>query len=249
MSHITLVKQLFELTRSTGYISANPSYHRSAMNTTITLDEDETVNAYADSLSENRHTINIFQGLVDALYFVGIASAVYERNHDMIQLRDACNFVGRNALDGFNQNKTEFGIKELGYDTQINNVLIARATTFMAGGVLSVIAHEQGHICLMHTLRNDIDYDISRNDERQADLFAQSVISALPYKDANILASLFTEILFCWMGKDRGGPATTHPHSRERVFNIYNSHEQYFEAMNFSIQDIEYFLPKKVNNA
>lgn len=246
MNYNTLIKQLFAFIKQTGYINSNPSYNESANNTTIHLDDTEEVNAYADSKSANKHIIVIYHGLIEALKFIGIALAVYEHNRNLIQLRDACNFIGVNARSGFNQNKTDMGITELNYKQWLTDVVYERAKSFMSGSVLSVISHEMGHIALMHTQRNEIDYTISRNDERQADLFAQSVISSLPYQESNIMASLFSEILFTWMSKEYGGPATTHPHSRERVYNTYNSHEQYFASMNLPIESLEYFVPKKV---
>jgi len=114
--------------------------------------------------------------------------------------------------------------------------------SYAAGSILATIAHEQGHICLSHTLRGPIDDDVSRNDERQAELFSCSVSATTPFAGHIVLSSLFVNVLFAWMmGNDE--IATTHPHSRERVFNTVNSNERILKNLGITKNNIEDFLP------
>jgi len=109
--------------------------------------------------------------------------------------------------------------------------------------VLAVVAHELGHICLSHTLSLEDSNTCSRNDERQADLFAFSVIATTPFAKYNAMATLFVDILFEWMGGGSEDTATTHPHSKERVMNCLASNHMVFRAYGITKDNINDFLP------
>jgi hypothetical protein len=86
-----------------------------------------------------------------------------------------------------------------------------------------VIAHEAGHIALGHTLGRETSFEISRNQEREADSFASSCLSASPFRDHLFLGQIFTLIMFVWRASASTSEPTTHPHSVERFYNALKS--------------------------
>lgn len=86
-----------------------------------------------------------------------------------------------------------------------------------------VIAHEAGHLALGHTLGSQRNYDVSRNQEREADSFAASVTATTPFRTQLFLGMLFTPAIFAWLEHLGGGKITTHPAARERFANAIRS--------------------------
>jgi len=160
----------------------------------------------------------------------------------MKKLKNTCRWIGNTAIDyngEFSSVLIEEGIEKFGYST--SGAMAIEAKSYTAGAILAVIAHEQGHICLSHTIRGDQSGEVSRNDERQADLFGCSVTATTPFASHIILASLFVEILLSWM-EDEDDVATSHPHGRERVYNTLNSHDAVLRDLGITKDNIDGFL-------
>lgn len=233
---------IFEICTRSPYVSGNPDYKKKARATEIIFNPDDEVNAYAQSLGGNRSRITMMNGLCNIAIPLAFALATFKNDSDIDILTHACNAITDTGNSSFKDNEVDPMLERLGYDLK-NKYLAEEAKSFFTGILLSVVAHELGHICLSHVVRNDGTFETTRNDERSADLFSQSVISSTPFGGYTILSSLFIEILFTWMLKNDDGPATTHPHARERVINTVNSHEQYLEGLGITIDTIQDFLP------
>lgn len=102
---------------------------------------------------------------------------------------------------------------------------LAEARTVLEGMLSWVIAHEIGHVCMQHT-RGSRDQKgwggITRNQEREADSFASSLLQSRLSRHALLLGALLGELLTAWsrIGGDGSG---THPHSSERYHNLIRS--------------------------
>jgi hypothetical protein len=85
------------------------------------------------------------------------------------------------------------------------------------------IAHELGHCCLDHILSpgyGDAPLDVSRNQEREADSFADCVVTSSIFKDKLFLAHLKCSMAWVFLQKASGqDQATTHPLAIERLKN------------------------------
>lgn len=231
---------IFELCVRSPYIEGNRDYKKKARATEITLKNDDDINAYAQSLGGSKSSIKVLTGLCNIAIPLAFALAAFKLDNDINDLTHACNIIADNS--NFPIEKVNSTLIKLGYDVK-NTYINEEARSYFTGMMLAVVAHELGHICLSHCIRDDGSFETSRNDERSADLFAQSIISSTPFGGYLILSSLFIEILFTWMNKNNTGPATTHPHSRERVMNTLNSHEQYLNEIGITKDTIEDFLP------
>ena len=111
-----------------------------------------------------------------------------------------------------------------------------------------VIAHEAGHIALGHTLGPELSYDMSRNQEREADSFAASCLSTSPFRDQLFLGQVFATVILSLM--DHASASTevsTHPASRDRFFNALQSNkeaaEDAAEKYGLTSAELQRFLP------
>jgi hypothetical protein len=87
--------------------------------------------------------------------------------------------------------------------------------------LLEVMAHECGHICLGHAPRPDQDahMSISRNDERQADSFASSVIHSCCLGTVGAVGAVLSQIGLMWSNgfSDKDLRFSSHPMDTERL--------------------------------
>ena len=249
------IELLFEMVRKSNYVSTNIDYSKKAENTKIEFSEsDNTVNAMARSFTPEQHGITLFNGICNALKTSAVALAYFKeyggshRDDGIGRLALCMRNLGNKIIDNegiFPISSMQEVINEMEYD--ISGQIAIESKAYAAGGILSVIAHEQGHICLSHTLREDRSDEISRNDERQADLFASSVSITTPFSGHIALAGLFVQVIFTWLGGNNE-TATTHPISRERVYNTVNANDVALKSVGITMDNIDWFLPPKEEN-
>jgi len=104
---------------------------------------------------------------------------------------------------------------------------VSLAQSYRVSMYMSVVAHELGHIALGHTLGREVNFNISRNQEREADSFASSALSTCPYREYHFLGSIFQNIIFAWVHHAGGSQAArTHPLSRERFENAFRDNSE-----------------------
>jgi len=97
---------------------------------------------------------------------------------------------------------------------------ISLARSYAAAMDMFVVAHEAGHLALGHTLGQQQNFDVSRNQEREADSFASSALSTSPFREYLFLGQVFVTIVFAWAeAASQHQEASTHPLSRERFMN------------------------------
>jgi len=133
------------------------------------------------------------------------------------------------------------GLAGLGDDDELQR----RARSYGAAMVITVIAHELGHIALGHTLATgEATEEISRNQEREADSFAASVATASPFSDYTVAGGIFWWMILTWVAAASGNPrATTHPHARERLMDFIRANQAQAEALGITADNIPEFLP------
>lgn len=127
--------------------------------------------------------------------------------------------------------------------------VMAMAQSVRLSAYLYVFSHELGHIALAHTLGRRPNMESSRNQEREADSFASSVLSTCAYREYHFLGQMAAIAMFVWFDEACGSPdATTHPDSRERFANAFVSNSQAAreaeEHFGLSRGDFECWLPE-----
>jgi hypothetical protein len=135
--------------------------------------------------------------------------------------------------------------REIGVDRHLADPAVAhKAQSFAVGMMAYVIGHELGHIALGHTLCASANLEVSRNQEREADSFASSVISTCPFGEYLVTGPVVWDLVWVWCqyaGNDR--MATTHPLSRERLLDFIRANAAQSAALGISEATIRDFLP------
>lgn len=241
------VKSMFELVRACPYIADNLSYSETIKATKIYYESDnESVNAYASVRDESSESfkIVIFQGICNAFKLGALAMAEFDANKNINRFVECVKWIGKKAGETgtFSISDIKDGISAL--DIKMTGNICREAKSYVAGSLLSVIGHEAGHIILKHVVREDTGEANSRNDERMADLVSCAVSESTPFCRYSILGGLIMEIVFNWLHSDMSpSDESSHPHSKERVHNMVNSHREYLESLGLSINNIDQFLP------
>jgi len=130
-------------------------------------------------------------------------------------------------------------------------VLTRTSSITLSLHVFETLAHEAGHICLGHCTDQpsvcDTDPEVSRNQEREADSFAQSVLRSFYSLDENAKKPLYVAYLkneLVWAMLDRlqrRGMASDHPLAEERLMNALKSNSEIAAELGITeklVQDI-----------
>lgn len=239
------IKYLFDMVRMSPFVKANPSYAKSAANTVAKYSKKETVNAYASSNTPDDHNIVMYAGICNVSIVGGYALATKKPEmikNAMVMASRICQSSGGDfsyfdAVKCLNETITDKS-ERVRLDGE----------SFAYGCLISVMAHELGHICLHHTIHphgNDSHtHAISRNNERCADLFAASVVETTPFAGYMIPADLMANVYLAWLSDDRS-KATTHPYANERAEYIYNSHIELLAEYGITREVFDAIMPPK----
>ena len=242
------------------FIQSNSQYkHRI---NAVTLDvqlEDPTVNAYAtdDPSPQIIFTGGLARAIRVSAAGLSLHMQLREQGTAPTHLRRLFQHLG----DGISENQGTFP-QQVGEELysecmgkEINAAFKSGADRFVSlardfGAVMEmyVIAHEAGHIALGHTLGPTLSYDMSRNQEREADSFASSCLSTSPFRDKLFLGQVFATIILSWMGHaDASDEVTTHPSSHDRFLSALQSNkeaaEDAAEQFGLTAAELQGFLP------
>ena len=235
------IEQSKTIAFSSPFIQSNALYASRIGDVSFTyLAEDDTVNAFATDhaieLAEGRKleppAIVFLNGLACVIRLTAAAVAVTMRS------REGKPSSGESPLEKafratgscMAQSGGKFDIEMLAkiFEQTIgveilegDDRFVSLARSMSASMEMAVIAHEAGHIALSHTLGLASNFNVARNQEREADSFASSVLSASPFREYLFLGQVFITLLFSWMDYvARRKDPTSHPLGRERFFNI-----------------------------
>ena len=146
---------------------------------------------------------------------------------------------------GFSMTEAGHAAREVGLEKiQELERVRRRASSYGAGMNLSIVAHELGHIALGHVLGEAANLQISRNQEREADSFASSVISSSPFCEYLVGGSIIWELAWVWCqhaGNEK--VATTHPLALERLMDSIRANEEQARDIGIDKESIKDFLP------
>lgn len=240
-----MIKYLFDMIRLCPFVAENKAYTESANNTTPVFEEDDTVNAYAYTEYAKNH-ISMMAGICNVSLVGGYALAT----RDLHTIKDTMVSASRIC----HSNKGNFSYMDAikcinGAVPKITEKVRLDGESFAYGCLISVMAHELGHICLHHTIQTHSGDGhtnaISRNNERCADLFAASVVETTPFAGYMIPADLMANVYLAWLSDD-SRKATTHPYARERAEYIYNSHVELLGEYGITKEVFDAIMPPKV---
>ena len=248
------LQQVFNYVRGSSFVRQNPSYAERADQTSFVLINDNyTVNAFATDYAHPE---------VDALPpFI----AIYEGTCLCTKVGSICFsllLLQKITVEDFKKYLRTLGqeIQLSGeYDTQslkkhvdnfdlytlLEDEVLKEAKSVYFSVISNITSHELGHICLDHTLGRDINWEMSRNQEREADSFASSILSSNPYGRYSCFGGMLWWLILIWVQGRKSDDAalTTHPHSEERLEYLINANKSEFDAIGINNDTIQGFLP------
>lgn len=212
--------------------------------------DDATVNAYA-GIRDGQPRIWLLGGAVRVSRLLAAAassdrlgSAARPSGH----LKKVIQTMGAHLLAN--------GAKMAGADAQgiaatcglarmLDDAAVARRARSLAAGLdIGIIAHELGHHALGHTVGRAVNLEVSRNQEREADSFASSVISSSPFGEYLVTGTILWELVWVWCEKAGGRTAaTTHPLAKERLLDFIRANAATAAALGLDENRIGEFLP------
>lgn len=244
------VEQLFEYVRQSSFVKGNLQYAEKmkSVRFVYSLTNDD-VNAYAsiDQKDPNGRLINCFAGETYIAKVCALAAAA-----------EMCGKKGSIAtLMGKLSPKLCFHlsiddaaglIRECGLDScLLDEAIRDKAKSIAAGQVVGTLAHETGHVVLGHLeaceAKINLNNEVRRNNETQADLFASSVMSSSPFGEYVFLGRVF----YFWVNMQKTDPLLkksvpnselNHPLSRERFVSYVLSNKEKAAAFGFPIPEL-----------
>jgi hypothetical protein len=232
------------------HVTGNAHYLKVAQQTRFVSERDDpTVNAYAThGRSGKQPEIRLLGGAVTFARLCGALRAV-SGDGGRHKLNAMWPVVGRTVLEGQGKlppaKASEVLTKLDGQVLWQDEALMRRAVAHSAGMIAGIIAHELGHLALGHTLGRAANLEVSRNQEREADSFASSVISTSVFSDPLVEGMLLWELAWTWTQHLVGEEvATTHPVSRERLLDFIRANETVAASLGLTLETVEELLPK-----
>lgn len=243
------VRSLFLAVRDSPHVRENAQYAAVMQNVRMAyLSQDDTVNAYACVRplgSEQRLVpqVCLLGGEVRFSMLTALAM-VAQRNGFSGALAKLMKILDDKSYVKLSEQKAKSVCALSGLDEALNSPAIAEeARRIAAGTVMGTLAHEAGHVVLGHVHRNGERLnEVTRNQERQADLFCDSVISTSQYGQY-----IFEGTVLYWLMKTRHdqarqvrtGQATdanrTHPVARERLENVLRDNPEKAKALGIDL--------------
>ena len=83
-----------------------------------------------------------------------------------------------------------------------------------------------------------MNLEISRNQEREADSFASSVISSSPFGDYLVFGTILWEAVWVWVERATGQIASTHPLASERLADLIRANPSVASEIGLSLEGI-----------
>ena len=231
------------------HVTGNAHYARVASKTRLSLAQDNpSINAYAThGRNGNQPEISLLGGAIVFARLCGAFRALSESG-GWQSLNQVWPVVGKTIIEQRGQLSPTVAREVLGAqngDRLWNDeVVIRRAVAHSAGMWAGIMAHELGHLALGHTLGQASNLEVSRNQEREADSFASSVISTSVFSGPLVEGMILWELAWAWCQNTAGGAdATTHPIPRERLQDFIRANENIAKGLGLTLDTLDTLLP------
>jgi hypothetical protein len=234
--------QLFEYVRNSSHVKENLLYANTMKDCRFFyMADDDTVNAYAGLRKLNKGSDEISR----VVCFLG-GAARFARVAALAVAAEQCGDKGAGARFVNALTAKDCGRMDAAAALRVVNAAglagavrdgrtLARAKSVSAGLMLGIMAHECGHQSLGHVLKtgDSVNLEISRNQEREADLFASSVIASSPFGEYILAGTLFWH--YALAQQQEGSAATTHPLSKERFENFVRANAELAQSLGIAL--------------
>lgn len=208
------VRNAFDQIGATTFIKGNRNYKEVYDGTYLAVDDDDLVNAFCATLNDEfrkhlakyipgvnwgkyGHVLIINEGILRWISVVATVCEYIDRTRKLGEAKRMLSWAAnrltryRAGSDFVNRFADEFSVECDGRREEVTRI-------YAMAILVALIGHELGHASLNH---DDCDMNsISRNDERQADLFASSIAQSLGNGYAGAVGGAILMLSFKWMG-------------------------------------------------
>lgn len=222
------LKQAYQMVLSSDHVSENLAYANATRDVRFYHDpSQDVINAFA-TVVDSWHreepefwpSIMVCGGAGRFARVIGAALTELGDELDIDALLGALGSVG--SLDNEQARLILAEALHVPMERYSDPAWLSRAKGVSRGILMSILAHETGHIALGHVWAWQKNTERNRNQEREADSFAHSIASGTA--DAEIM--FFGNFLFHYAyaineGRDENSAmAQTHPYAEERLYNL-----------------------------
>ena len=230
------VAHWFHSVRLSSPVTCNPDYATLADSTEIFMDrESAALNAYAAHPENSHPHIVVYGGIVRAYALTSVAAALALEECDGSTRHFAESFkprfrrVATCIMDRDWELDEGTGLPSAVFpvDRASPHSLIQQSRTHLTGMMLTLIAHELGHVVLRHG-RSNVPPGGSPAQlamEHQADAFARAVCESVPFQSEVTFAGFLDALLWPWISPGDVRP-TTHPGAKSRLFRFVDENEE-----------------------
>lgn len=226
---------MFNMCSSSKYVQNNDLYVKQAKRTVFSTDiHDSTHNAYAGPLGDG-YRIQILGGLINWVGHYVFLKTLHDAGmptDKLLYLTEWTRIFYKTST--YSEDDIASAItQEMVWKSKIDFAkyritspdFIERWRSNILDAMLFVVAHELGHICLGHCDNPGYDGTVmssNRNMERQADLFACSIVQCASSVTSKGVGGLLLNLSLHALDPDYSGDST-HPNAVERVEDIITS--------------------------
>ncbi|MCD4674873.1 MAG: hypothetical protein K8S18_02620 [Desulfobacula sp.] len=255
------IKQIVSFVFASPHVQTNMLYRQRAEQTSFAyLHEQPVFNAFATDrdipeIDVSPPMIILFGGIVQAVRVASLGlgnKRLFDNDQSREKLIKIIRWVGARILEKkgvFEESDYTQAIEQLGLEAYLkNSESVRKARSYSAAICMGIISHELGHIALGHTLKitSNKNFEISRNQEREADLFSSSIASSSPFSDYIVEGGIFWWALMTWADKvdiNRFKGESTHPNSRERLMDYIRANKDQASAVGIDEESILKYIP------
>lgn len=248
-----MVDDAINVIHASSYIARNRAYLDKISRVKFVYSEEMIANSFAARTGIDSYGVYTFEGLSLLLCTCAAVFSEFTSNHNAAQAKKALKWLFGHVfteifaygdewdailpekIDAFYRRFPEYLVKE-NYPRYME--LARKMITFVLG-------HEIGHIMLCHCDRtNGKMNNVSRNNERSADLFSCSILQGTGFGSSFAEGAIFLILSFYFMDtkKTRNLQYGTHPGHTDRVMNIIQSFKNELRFANISEADILYLM-------
>jgi len=240
------IEQLYSYVVKSPFVAENLQYRERMKAVTFHyLETNDTVNAFGgrrvtekDGKKDLSFVTVLYGGAARYARLVGLAAALDDNGHKGILKKFVAampkSFCARCNAEDCVKFIANAGLGEAFKSEKIRQ----KAISYSSGTIVSVLAHESGHHALGHLLSvsEKRNLEIARNQEREADSFSSSVISASPFGEYIFAGTLFWHYAVAMQSDGKTDLASNHPLSKERFENFVRANAEKAAAMGLALK-------------
>ena len=245
-----MVDDAINVIQASSYLARNRAYLEKMSRVKFIYTPEPIANSFAARNGGNSYGVYTFAGLSLLLCTCSAVFSVYTKTHNAHRAKRALKWLFNNVfteIEAYGEEWDAIDIKKIDeFYQRFPEYLVRenypRYMELARKMIAFVLCHEIGHIMLSHCDRtSSMGNNVSRNNERSADLFACSILQGTGFGSSFAEGGVFLMLVFYFMAdkKTRNIQDGTHPGYIDRIMNIVQSFRNELMYANITELDIK----------